>query len=107
MELITKKVPKRIVHKIRRLQAKYQLMHNSRISEAEIIEKGIEKLEEGDFAGKPAHSYSIEDIFGIVKGGKPGHARYDVDEVVYYDEIDSQLKGHRMRLAKAKGAKTA
>ncbi|MFH1106365.1 MAG: hypothetical protein V1787_00565 [Candidatus Micrarchaeota archaeon] len=81
--LITKKVPRRIVPKIRRLQANYMLRHRRRISEAEIIEKGVEKLTEDDLMETGKKSARWEDFFGMDKSRTKGDSRTDVDKVVY------------------------
>lgn len=81
--LITKKVPRRIVPKIRRLQARFILRHRRRISEAEIIGKAVDKLDEKDLDYLVERRYSFEDIFGIDKSKEKSDARRDVDKVVY------------------------
>lgn len=82
VELITKKVPKRVIPKLRKLQAVYMLKHQKKISEAEIIEQAIEKLGAEELKEKKV-KHSLEKIFGIGKSGAKGDASKDVDEVVY------------------------
>lgn len=81
--LITKKVPRRIVPKIRRLQARFMLRHRRRISEAEIIGKAVDEMKDKDLEEKHGRRYGLEDIFGIGTSKVKGDASKDVDQVVY------------------------
>ncbi len=83
MEYITKKVPKDRIPKLRRLQARYMLKYQKRISEAELIGRAIDQLEEVDLEENKGKKYRLEELFGIDKSKTKGNARYDVDEVVY------------------------
>lgn len=87
MELVSKKVPKTLDKKLKHLQAKYQLRHGKRISEARIIETAVEYLEKDEEALAPrSHEksmHALSDWLGFVKGGPKTNATEELDRVVY------------------------
>ena len=86
MEYITKKLPRSINGKLRKLQARYQLRTQKRISEGVIVERALESLEH-----HPEHLFGVEkkgsilDIIGIDKSRKKSDVVKELDEVLYGD----------------------
>ena len=82
MELVSKKVPKSIIPKLRRLQARYMLKNQRRVSEAEIIEEAVERMEKEDIP-EIGKRYTVLDLIGTIKGGKRFNAEKELDDIVY------------------------
>ncbi len=89
MEYVTKKIPRRVVPKLRRIQARRMLRVHRRVSEAEIFEEAIddlEKKERQNLAKNKREKHSILNICGFYKAtGKKMNATEELDNVVYGD----------------------
>ena len=89
MELISKKVPRSVDGPLKRIQARFQLKHRKRISEAKIIGAAVEHLEEHaeelDKLEPRKKQYEITDLIGLIKGGPRTNATEELDDVVYGD----------------------
>lgn len=81
-ELVTKKVPRRIIPVLRGLQAELVLEEGRRVTEAEVIGRAIQEL-----ARRPAQKKKKHSFFDIppMKGGPKTNVAKDLDEVVYGD----------------------
>ncbi len=78
MEYITKKVPKNLSGRIRRLKALMSLRMKRKVTEGEVIALGIAKLEEGE---ERRSRNALIELSGIIKNGKSSSK--EVDDVVY------------------------
>lgn len=90
MDLVSKKVPRSLDARLKRLQARYQLKHRRRMSEARIIDVAVRHLEEHDVlesveAPKMNKAKKLTDLIGIIKGGPRTNATEELDDVVYSD----------------------
>ena len=88
MELISKKVPRTLDERLKRIQARYQLKHRKRISEGKIIELAVDYLEahsEGLELDSTKKKYALTDLIGIVKGLPKMNATEELDDLLYRD----------------------
>ncbi|OIO24605.1 hypothetical protein AUJ14_05730 [Candidatus Micrarchaeota archaeon CG1_02_55_22] len=83
MEYVTKKVPRRLVPVIHRLQAKRSLAEGRRVTEAEVIAEAVEECDRTYVAAKK--KYLLKDLCGSLKGGPKANATAELDDVVYGD----------------------
>lgn len=85
MEYITKKIPRRAVRGLRKLQARLQLKTKKRLPEARVIEKAIEFAEkkEKEFMQGFEKKYTLLDMAGFINKKGRRNATRELDEVVY------------------------
>lgn len=85
MEYITVKVPRKIKPIVEELQAEYTLAEGRRITQAEIIERGVEELRAKPHSKKK--KYRMEDFIGSIKGGPKTNVAEDLDDVLYGEMV--------------------
>ncbi len=78
-DYVTKKIPRHIAPRIRRLKARYELT-GGKITEGQIIALAITRLEGEMSKEKPR--YTLMSLAGSIKGGKKSSWR-DIDREVY------------------------
>ncbi len=82
-EYITKKLPRRLNDRLRRLQAKYQLKHRRRVSEGRLVEMALDyamKHERELFSEKKK---GISKAFGAYSSKGKTNCTEEIDSVVY------------------------
>ena len=85
MEMVSKKVPKSSLQKLRVLQARYMLRRHERISEGRLIDKALDELIiNEEKRSKENKKFCFSDISGMFSM-KRGITDKEIDDVVYGD----------------------
>ena len=85
MEYVTKKLYKKDVGSLKKLQAKLELQTHERQPEAKVIGKALEFAQgnEKAFVSGFEKKYTLLDLVGFAKGGPKTNVADELDDVVY------------------------
>ena len=79
MDYMTKKIPKNLTSRLRRLKARMELNGTRKVTEGEVFALALQRLEVEMSREK---RYRLSELAGMIKGGPRSNAR-EIDKIVY------------------------